>query len=75
MTARTRNSCTELFKILPFNISVPISFSPDCIDNRSLFMENSQLYNIKTRNNSTLFCPLTYSMIYQKDPLFWHQGV
>jgi len=38
------------------------------VNNKSLFMENSQLHNIKTRNKSLPLQPSTHLMTYQKGP-------
>jgi hypothetical protein len=41
------------------------------VKNKSLNMENSQLHNIKTRNNSNLIQPSSRLMIYQKRPHYF----
>jgi len=38
------------------------------VNNKGLFMENSELYNIIIRNNSNLDQPLSHLVIYEKGP-------
>ena len=69
MGARFRDSCRELFKILTMLPSQCIfSFAMFVVNNKGLFMENSELYNVKTRNNSNLYQPSSHLTISQKGP-------
>ena len=68
MGARTRDSGRELFKILtilPLTSQYIFSLALSVVNN------NSQLRNIKTMNNSTLFRPSSHLTIYQKGPLYF----
>jgi len=71
MGARFRDSCRELFKILKILPSQYIfSFAVFVVNNKGLFMENSELYNIKTKNNSNLYQPTSHLTISQKGPSY-----
>jgi hypothetical protein len=73
MKARPRDSCRELFKILKILLlssQYIFSLAMFVVNNRGLFMENSGLYNIKTRNNSNHYQPLSHLAIYQKGPYY-----
>ena len=52
MEARFRDSCRELFKEFCHHNT---SFAMFVVNNKGLFMENSELNNIKTGNNSNLY--------------------
>jgi hypothetical protein len=64
-------SCREFFKILGV-----LSLTAQCIytitvfvfRNREYFMDNSELYNIKSRNNKTLFQSQSNLSAYQSGP-------
>jgi len=66
MGARTRDTCRELLKNLKI---LPLTFQYVVLAlfvvNRSLFMENSHVHSIKTRNDSNLFYPSPHLMIYE----------
>ena len=64
--ARSRDSCRELFKILKILLlssQYIFSLAMFVVNNKGLFMENSELYNIRTRNNSNLYQPLSHLAI------------
>ena len=67
MGARTRDCCREIFLLL--TSQYVFSLALFVVNNKSLFMENSQLYNLKTRNN--LYFPTTIT--FNDSSLFWHQ--
>jgi hypothetical protein len=74
MGARTRDSCRELFKILqilPLTSQYIFSLALFVVNKKSLCMENSQLHNIKTGNNSILFHLSSHLMIYQQGPHYF----
>jgi hypothetical protein len=78
MGARPRDSCRELFKvlkILPLTCQYIFSLALFVANNKSLFKENSEVHNIKTRNNSNLFSTVTFNDLSEGTLLFWHQGV
>jgi hypothetical protein len=63
MGARTGDSCKELFKslkILPLTSQFIFSLALYVVKNKSVFMENTQLHNFKTTNNSNLFQPSSH---------------
>jgi hypothetical protein len=71
MGARFRDSCSELFKILKTLPSQYIfSFAIFVVNNKGLFMENSELCNIKTRNNSNLYQLSSHLTISQRGPYY-----
>jgi hypothetical protein len=58
MGVRPRDSCRELFKVLKIlSLTSQYIFSLALFvgNNESLFKENSEVHNIKTRNNSIIF--------------------
>jgi len=60
MGARIKDSCWEFFKILgilPLTAQHIYSITMFVLNNRQYFMENSKLWNIKTRKNKNLFQP------------------
>jgi hypothetical protein len=74
MEARPRDSCRELFKvlkILPLTSQYIFSLALFVDNNESLFKENSEVHNIKTRNNSNIFQPSSHLPIYQKGPCYF----
>ena len=70
MGARIRDSCRVLtiLKILPLPSPYIYSLAKFVVRNKGLFMENSELYNIKTRNNSNLYQPSSHLAVYQNGP-------
>jgi hypothetical protein len=69
MGVRTRGSCGELFKvlkILPVTSQYIFSLALFVVNNKSLYMENSQLHYMKTGNNPNLFQPSSYLTILRK---------
>jgi hypothetical protein len=64
-------SLRELFKILKILPSQYIfSFAMFVVNNKGLFIENSELYNIKTRNNSNLYQPSSQLTVSQEGPYY-----
>ena len=60
MGARSKDSCGEFFKILgilSLTAQYIYSITMLIVTNKEYFMENSTLYDIKTRNNKNLFQP------------------
>jgi hypothetical protein len=71
MGARFRFFCRELFKILIILPSQYVfSFTMFVVNNKGLFMEYSALYDIRTRNYSTLYQPSSHLTISQKWPYY-----
>jgi hypothetical protein len=73
MGARSRDSCREFFKILGILLLMAqyiYSITMFVVNNRDYFKENSNLHDIKTRNNKNLFQPPSNSSIYQRSPLY-----
>ena len=73
MGARIRDSCRELFKILkllPLSSPYIFSLAMFVVNNKGIFTENYELYNINTRNNSNLYQPSSHLTIYQKGPYY-----
>jgi hypothetical protein len=71
MGARTGDSCRELFKILKIlQLSYQYVFSlvMFVVNNKGLFMENSELYKIRPRNHNNLYQPSSNLTICQKGP-------
>jgi len=58
----------EILKILLVSSQCIFSLVMFVVNNKGLFMENSELYNIATRNNSNLYQPSSHLAIYQKGP-------
>jgi hypothetical protein len=79
MGARPGDSCMELFKvlkILPLTSQYIFSLALFVANNKSLFKENSEVHNIKTRNNSKSFSTIvSFNNLAEGTLLFWHQGV
>jgi hypothetical protein len=74
ITERPTDSCRELFtvlKILPLTFQYIFSLTLFVANNKSLFKENSEVHNIKTRNNSNLFQPSSHLTVYQKGPCYF----
>jgi len=68
MGDRTKDSGRELFKIvtiLPLTSQDTFSLALSVVNN------SSELCNIKTMNNCTLFQPLSHFTFYQKGPLYF----
>ena len=59
-----------MLKILPLSSQYIFSLVMFAVNNRDLFIENSELCNIKIRNNCNLYQPSSYLMIYQKGPYY-----
>jgi hypothetical protein len=77
MGARFRGSCRELFKIpkiLPLSLQYILSIAMFVVKYKGLFMENSELYNMKTRNNSSLYQPSPHLTTHQKDSTIMTSG-
>ena len=72
MGARSRDFCREIFlnfRNITFNSSIHIFCK--CVfvvSNREYFMENSELYDVKTRNKKNLFQPQSNLSINQRGP-------
>ena len=69
--ARTRDSCSDLFKVLkmlPLLSQYIFSLAMSVVNNKGLFMENSELYNVDPRNKCNLYQPSSHLMTYQKGP-------
>jgi hypothetical protein len=69
MGVRTRDSCGELFKIvklIPLTSQYIFSLALFVDNNGTLFMEYSELHNIKTRNNANVFQPSSHLTVYQE---------
>jgi hypothetical protein len=79
MDARPRDSCRELFKVLktlPLTSQNIFPLALFVAKNKILFKENSEVHNIKARNNSTLFSTIiSFNDLSERTLLFWHQGV
>jgi len=77
MGARNNVSCTEFFKllkILPLSGQYIYSLLMFVVNNRNLFLDNAELYTIKTRNNHNLHPPLSHSTKYQKEYIMQELG-
>lgn len=71
MGARSRDSCRGPFKslkIVPLTSQFIFSLALFVVNSKTLFEENSEVHNIKNRNNSNLFQPSSHLMIYQNEP-------
>jgi hypothetical protein len=69
MGARNYVSCREVFKllkILPLSGQYIYSSIMFLVNNRNLFLDNVELYTIKTRNSHNLHPPLSHSTKHQK---------
>jgi hypothetical protein len=67
----SNDSCREVFKILqilPLPAQSIYSKTMCVVNNREYFMENSELYDSKTRNNKNLLQPQSNLFIYQRSP-------
>jgi len=65
------DSCREFFKILgilPLMAQYVYSITTFVANNREYFTENSELYDIQTRNNKNLFQPQLNLSVYQRGP-------
>jgi len=60
MGARNNDSCREFLKILPLSVQYTYSLLMFVINNRNLFLDNSELYTTKTRNSNNLHPPLSH---------------
>jgi len=68
MGAKNNNSCREFFKllkILPLSGQYIDSLLMFEVNNRNLFLDNADLYSIKTRNSYNLHPPLSHLTKYQ----------
>ena len=66
--ARNNDSCREFFKILkilPLSIQYIYSLLLFVANNINLFLDNAELYTIKTRNSYNLHAPLSHLTKYQ----------
>ena len=73
----TRDSCTELFKILnilPLQSQYILLLMLFVVNNTNKFKINSQIHSINTRNNSTSFNLSHAYLLTKKTLLPWHQG-
>jgi len=69
MGARNNDSCREFFKILnilPLSAQYIYSLLMFVANNRNLFLDNAELYTIKTRNSYNLHPLLSHLTKYQK---------
>ena len=69
MGARKKDSCRGFFKILknlPLSAQYIYSLLMFVVNNRNLFLDNGELYTIKTRNSYNLHPPLSHLTKYQK---------
>ena len=69
MGNRNNVSCREVFKllkILPLPAQYIYSLLIFVVNNRNLFLDNADLYSIKTRNSYNLHTPLPHLTKYQK---------
>jgi hypothetical protein len=69
MGARNSVSCREFFKllkILMLSAQYIYSLFMFVVNNRNLFLDNAELYTVKTRNSSNLHPPLFHLTKYQK---------
>jgi hypothetical protein len=69
MEARNDDLCREFFKllkILPLSAQYIYSLLMFVINNGNLFLDNAELYTIKTRNSYNLHPPLSHLKKYQK---------
>jgi len=69
MGAKNNDSCREFFKppkMLPLSAQYIYSLLMFVVNNRNLFLDNADLYSIKTRNSYNLHTPLPHLTKYQK---------
>jgi hypothetical protein len=69
MGARNSDLCREFFKLLKIlSLSAQYIYSlvMFVVNNRRLFLDNAELYTIKTRNSYNLHPPLSHLTKYQK---------
>jgi hypothetical protein len=72
MGATNNDSCREfskLLKILPLSAQYIYSVLMFVVNNRNLFLDNAELYTIKTRNSYNLHPTLSHLTKYQKGGL------
>jgi hypothetical protein len=55
MEVRPRDSCRDVLKMLPLTSQYIFSLALFVANNNNLFKENSEVRNIKTKNNCNLF--------------------
>jgi hypothetical protein len=70
MEAKNKDSCKEFFKllkILPLSAQYIYSLLMFVVNNRNLFLDNVDLYSVKTRNSYNLHTPLCHLTKYQKE--------
>jgi hypothetical protein len=73
MGAKNNDSCREFFKllkILPLSAQHIYSLLMFVVNNRNLFLDNADLYSVKTRNSYNLHRPLSLLTKYQKGVLY-----
>jgi hypothetical protein len=71
--AGTRDSCRKIFsllKILPLPSQYIYSLVMFVVNNMELFTENSNMYEIATRNNSNFHLPLSNLTVFQRGPQY-----
>ena len=56
----------KILKILPLSAQYIYSLLMFVVNNRNLFLDNAELYTIKTRNSYNLHPPLSHLTKYQK---------
>jgi hypothetical protein len=74
MGAGTRDSCTELFKILkvlPLRSQYILSLVHFVVNNKKHFNINSEIHGINTRNNSNFYQTLSHLSVYQNGPYYY----
>jgi hypothetical protein len=64
--SRPMDSCRELLRILPLQSQYIISFLLFFVDNKNLFIVNSEIHSINTRQNSNLHQSQANLTLYQK---------
>jgi hypothetical protein len=78
MGARNNVACREFFKllkILPLSAQYIYSLSMFVVNNRNLFLDDAELYTIKTRNSFNLHPSLSRLTKYQKGVYYVRIGV
>jgi hypothetical protein len=71
--AGSRDSCRRIFsllKILPLPSQYMYSFVMFVVNNMELFIENSEMYKVVTRNSSNLHLRLSNLTVFQKGPQY-----
>jgi hypothetical protein len=71
MEARPRDSCREFFNILNILLLASqyiLSLALFMVTNKSLFKQNSEIYNFNTKNNSNFFQVTTHLTMFHKSP-------